>query len=197
MRNSDIGELLALAAEHAKQPLQRALLRAARRSLLWPEEAEDVIKDGRNLTELSGIGPYLNKEILNWLENPPDPDETIPEVRRNFLTLAEAKTMRSRQPELFAGIRGDLQMHTAWSDGSGSIQDMAEAGAALGYSFLAITDHSKGLKIAGGINEEQLAEQAEEIATVNERVPSVRVLRSIELNLSPAGEGDLDRVGET
>ena len=81
MRNSDIGELLAQAAEHAKQPLQRALRRAARRSLLWPEEAEDVIKDGRNLTELSGIGPYLNKQILNWLENPPDLDETIPEVR--------------------------------------------------------------------------------------------------------------------
>jgi histidinol phosphatase-like PHP family hydrolase len=193
MRNSDIGELLAQAAEHAKQPLQRALRRAARRALLWPEEAEDILKNGRTLTELSGIGPYLNKQILNWLENPPNLDETIPEVRRNFLTLAEAKTMRSRQPEPFAGIRGDLQMHTAWSDGSGSIQDMAEAAAALGYFFLAITDHSKGLKIAGGINEEQLSEQAEEIATVNERVPSVRVLRSIELNLSPAGAGDMDQ----
>ena len=76
--------------------------------------------------------------------------------------------MRSREPERFAGIRGDLQMHTAWSDGSGSIQDMADAAAALGYSYVAITDHSKGLKIAGGINEDQLAQQAEEIAMVND-----------------------------
>ena len=151
--------------------LQRALRRAARRSLLWAEEAEEIIKDGRSLTELPGIGPYLNRQIVQWLEHPPDLGEAIPEIRRNFLTLAEARRMRSREPERFAGIRGDLQMHTAWSDGSGSIQDMADAAAALGYSYLAITDHSKGLKIAGGINEDQLAQQAEEIETVNGRMP--------------------------
>jgi hypothetical protein len=193
VRNSDIGELLARAAEDAKQPLQRALQRAARRALLWPEEAEDIIKGGRSLTELPGIGPYLNRQIAHWLEHPPDLDEEIPEIRRNFLTLAEAKTMRSREPERFAGIRGDLQMHTAWSDGSGSIQDMAEAAATLGYSFLAITDHSKGSKIAGGINEDQLAQQADEIETVNAQMPDARVLRSIELNLSPKGSGDMDQ----
>jgi histidinol phosphatase-like PHP family hydrolase len=192
VRNSDISELLAGAAEHAKQPLQRALRRASRRALLWPEEAEDLIKDGRSLTEFPGIGPYLNRQIVQWLENPPDRDEAIPEIRRNFLTLAEANAIRSRKPEPFAGIRGDLQMHTIWSDGSGSIQEMAEAAAALGYSFIAITDHSKGLKIAGGINEDQLAQQADEIATVNHRRAGVRVLRSIELNLSPTGTGDMD-----
>ena len=194
MRNSDIGELLAQAAENAKQPLQRALRRAARRALLWPEEAEDIIRDGRSLTELPAIGPYLNRQIVQWLEHPPDLDEVTPEIRRNFVTLAEAKTMRSMEPEPFAGIRGDLQMHTSWSDGSGSIQDMAEAAATLGYSFLAITDHSKWLKIAGGINEDQLAQQTDEIATVNDRTPDVRVLRSIELNLSPAGYGDMDQL---
>ena len=71
-RNSDIGELLAEAAEHAKQPLQRALLCASRRALLWPEEAERHIKSGRSLTDLPSIGPYLNGQILNWLEHPPD-----------------------------------------------------------------------------------------------------------------------------
>jgi hypothetical protein len=148
--NLDIGELLAQAAEHAKQSLQRALRRAARCSLLWPEEAEDILNDGRSLTELPAIGPYLNKQILNWLQHPPDLDWAIPEIRRNFLTIAEAKAMQSREQECFAGTRVDLQMRMAWSDGSGSIQDMAEAAGALGYSYLAITDHSKGLKIAGG-----------------------------------------------
>ena len=111
MRNSVIGELLARAAEHAKQPLQRALRRASRRALLWPEEAEDIIDAGRSLTELPGIGPYLSRQIVQWLEHPPEPDEPVPEIRRNFMTLAEVNTIRAGEPERFAAIRGDLQMH--------------------------------------------------------------------------------------
>jgi histidinol phosphatase-like PHP family hydrolase len=87
-------------------------------------------------------------------------------------------------------------MHSLWSDGSSSIEELAEAGAARGYEYVAITDHSKGLKIAGGIDEEQLAQQADEIAAVNESLRrshrAIRVLRSIELNLNPQGEVDMD-----
>jgi histidinol phosphatase-like PHP family hydrolase len=87
-------------------------------------------------------------------------------------------------------------MHTQWSDGSGSIGDMARAASERGYEYISITDHSKGLKIAGGINEEQLQKQAEEIAAVNDSLRSesqpVRVLRSIELNLNPKGDGDME-----
>src|SRR3954466_6104113 len=87
-------------------------------------------------------------------------------------------------------------MHTQWSDGSGSVEEMAQAAAERGYEYIAITDHSKGLKIAGGINEEQLQQQGEEIATVNDSLRleghPVRVLRSVELNLNPKGEGDMD-----
>ena len=119
---------------------------------------------GRALRLLSGIGPYLNKQIIDWLRHPPEPVERVPEIRHNFLTLAEAMTLRSTYPERFSEIRGDLQMHTLWSDGSGSVQDMAEAAVSRGYSYIAITDHSKGLKIAGGIDEDQLAKQGEEIA---------------------------------
>jgi histidinol phosphatase-like PHP family hydrolase len=71
---------------------------------------------------------------------------------------------------------------------------MAEAAALRGYSYIAITDHAKGLKIAGGIDEDQLARQGDEIAEVNRlmRNRRLRVLRSIELNLSPDGAGDMD-----
>jgi histidinol phosphatase-like PHP family hydrolase len=196
VRNSDIAELLARAAEHAKQPLQRALRRAARRSFLWPEEAEDMAASGRSLTDLPGIGPYLNKQIIEWLRHPPELEEAIPEIRQNFLTVAEARILRSKYPEPFHEIRGDLQMHTLWSDGSGSVQDMAEAARSRGYSYIAITDHSKGLKIAGGIDEDQLAKQEEEIDAVNGGMrgkAGFRVLRSIELNLSPIGAGDMDQ----
>jgi histidinol phosphatase-like PHP family hydrolase len=196
VKNSDIAELLARAGEHAKQPLQRALRRASRRSFLWPEEAEEIYARGESLTVLSGIGPYLNKQIIDWLRHPPEREEAIPEIRQNFLTRAEASTLRSKYPERFHEIRGDLQMHTLWSDGSGSIQDMAEAARLRGYSYIAITDHSKGLKIAGGIDENQLAKQGEEIAAINESMrgnaDGFLVLRSVELNLSPMGAGDMD-----
>ena len=88
-------------------------------------------------------------------------------------------------------------MHTLWSDGSGSVQDMVEAAVSRGYSYVAITDHSKGLKIAGGIDEEQLAKQAAEITVVNEgmreNAHKFCILRSVELNLSPTGAGDMEQ----
>jgi histidinol phosphatase-like PHP family hydrolase len=86
-------------------------------------------------------------------------------------------------------------MHTRWSDGSASILEMAQAATERGYEYIAITDHSKGLKIAGGIDEQALAQQALEIkqANVAMRDSGVTVLRSIEMNLNPRGEGDMDR----
>jgi histidinol phosphatase-like PHP family hydrolase len=110
--------------------------------------------------------------------------------------VTEARAALAKQPAWSAQVKGDLQMHTQWSDGSGTVEDMARAAAERGYEYIAITDHSKGLKIAGGINEEQLQQQGEEIAAVNDgsrrEGRSVRVLRSVELNLNPKGEGDMD-----
>ena len=88
-------------------------------------------------------------------------------------------------------------MHTLWSDGSESIQEMADAAEAIGHEYIAITDHSQGLKIAGGMSEEQLRQQVVEIETINETLKDarrkIRVLRSIELNLSPKGESDMSK----
>jgi hypothetical protein len=106
VRNSHIAELLAGAAECAKQPVQGALRRAAR-SFLWPEEAKDMLARGHSFTELAGIDPYLNKQIINWLTYPPGLEEAIPKIRQNFLTLAGASTLGSKYPERFQEIRGD------------------------------------------------------------------------------------------
>ena len=193
LSNGEIAEMLAREAEHAKQPLQRALRRASRRAFLWPEEASNLWSRGESLTQLPGIGPYLNRLILEWLSEHSEAVEP-PETRRDFLTLTTARSIREQRAEFFDALQGDLQMHTTWSDGSASIQEMAEAAADRGYSYIAITDHAKGLKIAGGIDENQLACQREEIAEVNRLMRSrgLRVLRSIELNLSPEGQGDMD-----
>jgi histidinol phosphatase-like PHP family hydrolase len=191
--NSDIAELLAVAADSAKMPLQKALRRASRKAFLWEEEAALMLAQRRSLTELPGVGVSLDRIICKWIENPPS-IPSPPEIRKEFLTLPEARTILARYPSL--RVKGDLQMHTAWSDGSGSIEEMARAASDRGYEYIAITDHSKGLKIAGGITEDQLRRQGEEVKKVNATLQGegckLRVLRSIELNLDPQGRGDME-----
>ncbi len=195
LTNADIAELLAVAAETAKMPLQKALRRASRKAFLWPEEAALIFQEKRPLSDLPAVGPHLSRVIRGWLENPP-PLPAAAQIRAGFLTLTEAQATLSSKSAWVAGLRGDLQMHTQWSDGSGSIEEMARAAAGRGYEFISITDHSKGLKIAGGINEEQLQRQSEEIESVNANLSSegvgIEVLRSVELNLDIAGRGDMD-----
>jgi histidinol phosphatase-like PHP family hydrolase len=195
LTNASIAELLAAAAESAKMPLQKALRRASRKALMWPEEAATLAEKDRSLTELPAIGPSLNRIIRAWFEDPPEVPAP-PAIRENFITETEARATLNEHPDWLADVKGDLQMHTMWSDGSGSVDDMARAGIERGYEFIAITDHSKGLKIAGGIDENQLQQQAEEIEFANAKLKSegvgFRVLRSIELNITPQGEGDMD-----
>ena len=71
LTNACLAELLAREADQFKPPLTRAFRRASRRAFLWPEEAADLIRSGRSLTELQGIGPYLEKVINTWLADPP------------------------------------------------------------------------------------------------------------------------------
>ncbi len=137
----------------------------------------------------------MAKQISRWIEKPPKLG-TIPPERRDFMALADARKILQAKPEWSQKLRGDLQMHTHYSDGSGSVREMAEAADARGYEYIAITDHSKGLKIAGGIDEKRLAKQTAEIAKTNmsilRKVGKVTVLSSIEMNLNPRGEGDMD-----
>jgi histidinol phosphatase-like PHP family hydrolase len=111
--------------------------------------------------------------------------------------MTEAQAALANDPSWLSDIKGDLQMHSEWSDGEGSIREMAEVGNERNYEYISITDHSKGLKIAGGIDEKQLRRQSTEIAKVNETLKhegkKLRVLRSIEVNLNPAGEVDMER----
>jgi hypothetical protein len=147
--NAVLAELLARSAEEEVGHRQRALRRAARAALVWPEEAVVLLEGGRSLTEFPGVGPWLARAITSWLENPPEVPEP-PEVRRGFLTLSEVRSVLSDHTDWRSALRADLQMHTTYSDGSVGVRDMVEASAAHGYEHVAITDHSKGLKIARG-----------------------------------------------
>jgi histidinol phosphatase-like PHP family hydrolase len=192
LTNGDIAELLALEAERATEAMKgKALRKASRAAFMWPMECVDLLQQDRLLTELNGVGPYISRLIQGWLENPPEIPEK-PKVRADFLTLTEARRILAKNPKWKASYKGDLQMHTTWSDGSGSVLDMARAGIERGYSYIGITDHSKGLKIAGGINEYEVARQGEEIDEANAELDGFTILKSIELNLSPSGAADLD-----
>ncbi len=164
--NGQIAELLAVEAKTATNFVQKALRRAARSAFLWPTEAAELVHERRSLTELNGVGPHVEKLIKRWIESPPPGPEPDP-LRENFLTLPQARAILHEQPSWMKRLRGDLQMHTRWSDGSGSVSDMAEEADRRGYEYISITDHSKGLKIANGIDEQQLEQQAKEIEAVN------------------------------
>jgi hypothetical protein len=167
LSNSDIAELLALAAETAKMPLQKALRRASRKVFMWEEEAALLVREDRSLTELPGVGPSLDRVIRRWIESRPIVPSP-PEIRKGFLTVPEARATIAKHSSL--RVKGDLQMHIRWSDGSGSVEEMARAASNRGYEYIAITDHSRGLKIAGGITEDQLQRQAVEIEEVNAKL---------------------------
>jgi len=194
LSNTDVAELLSQQAERETGILSRAFRRAARSAFLWPEEVADLVVQNRSLTELRSVGPFIEKQIRDWIDKPPC-QKTVPAIRQDFISLAEARRLLAARPRWRSKIRGDLHLHTRWSDGSGTVAEMAGVAANRSYEYIAITDHSKTLKIAGGIDERALKRQGVEIAKVNvalsKSAAHVTVLRSIEMNLNPRGEGDM------
>ncbi|PEF24531.1 DNA polymerase/3'-5' exonuclease PolX [Bacillus pseudomycoides] len=92
----------------------------------------------------------------------------------------------------FSDIQGDLHMHTTWSDGAFSIEEMVQACRGRGYKFMAITDHSQYLKVANGLTKERLREQGKEIERINEKYPDITILRGIEMDILPDATLDFD-----
>jgi DNA polymerase (family 10) len=200
LSNAQLSELLARAAEDeiSGSNREKALTRAARAAYDWAEEASALLEAGRPLTELRTVGPWVGRVLEAWLsaDDPPEvPDP--PELRRGFLTRARARAVVAAHPEWPAALRADLQMHTTHSDGHATVIEMAEAGRALGYEHVLITDHSKGLPIAHGMDEARLMAEMFEIDAVNQAYEregvAFRVLRGMEMNVSPLGEEDMDR----
>lgn len=89
-------------------------------------------------------------------------------------------------------IRGDLHMHTTYSDGRDSLSAMVNAAAALGYEYIAITDHSTRAAASRTVTVDALARQRDEIARLQERFPSMAILHGIEVDIMPNGRLDFD-----
>jgi histidinol phosphatase-like PHP family hydrolase len=195
LSNTEIAELLAKRAQRETGILSRAFRRAARSAFLWLENVSDLAAQNRSLTELRGIGSFIERQIRHWIDKPPRLKSRIPAIRQDFISLAEARQLLAKKPAWSKKLRGDLQMHTRWSDGSGTIAEMASAANQRSYEYIAITDHSRSLKIAGGIDERALKKQGAEIAKLNILASKsglkLIILRSVEMNLNLRGEGDM------
>ncbi len=114
-----------------------------------------------------------------------------PELRQGRGEVEAAA--EGRLPQLIepGDVRGDLHMHTTWSDGRDSLTAMVDACAGLGYEYIAITDHSGSLALQGGLDDEKLARQHEELAEVMANRGDLRVLRGMEVDVLKDGSLDV------
>ncbi|MFA6447652.1 MAG: DNA polymerase/3'-5' exonuclease PolX [Patescibacteria group bacterium] len=126
-----------------------------------------------------------------------------PEIRIGEDEIEAA--LKHKLPNLlpYGSVRGDLQMHSTWSDGTLSIEEMAQAAIKLGRSYIAMTDHSKSMAFINGLDEKRLKQQGKEIDKLNKNFKGFRILKGIEcdihkdgsLDISAAARKELDFVG--
>jgi len=133
----------------------------------------------------SVVGPE-EQEIFEKLGLP-----FIPPVLREDWGEMEAAT-QGKLPNLIhvEDIRGDLHMHTTWSDGKYSAEEMVEAARKRGYKYVAVTDHSKSLGVAGGLSDEDLIKHTEECHALDAKYSDIRVLAGTEVDIRQDGTLD-------
>lgn len=114
-----------------------------------------------------------------------------PELREDQGEIEAAQTGELPQLVEADDIRGDLHTHSNWTDGRLSISELAKAAQARGREYIAITDHTRSLAIAGGLDPERLRAQVAEINRINAKLDGIRVLCGAEVDILPDGSLDL------
>jgi DNA polymerase (family 10) len=119
---------------------------------------------------------------MDWIE---------PELREDRGEIEAAQ--EAHLPKLIReiDIKGDLHVHSKWSDGTSPIEEIARAAQKRGYQYVAICDHSKSLRIAHGLDEPRLMKQIEEIDRVNEKLKGFQILKGTEVDILTDGKLDL------
>lgn len=114
-----------------------------------------------------------------------------PELREDRGEIEAASSGRLPQLVELADLKGDLHVHTGASDGNGSLQDMAQAAQALGLEYIAITEHSRHLAMAHGLDASGLLRQCDEIEQLNATLSGITLLKGIEVDILEDGSLDL------
>src|SRR5439155_25559567 len=104
----------------------------------------------------------------------------------------EGRAVADDAAALRAALRGDCHTHSDWADGGSSILEMAEAARSLGHEYVALTDHSPRLTVAGGLSAERLGQQLEEVERLDVRLAPFRILTGIEVDINEDGSLDQD-----
>ncbi|MCM8783909.1 MAG: DNA polymerase/3'-5' exonuclease PolX [Candidatus Omnitrophica bacterium] len=116
-----------------------------------------------------------------------------PELREDLGEIEAAQSRKLPQLLELEDIKGDLHLHSDWSDGMHSLEELAKEGIRRGYEYIAITDHSQSLGIARGLDEERLLRQIEEIKKINQKLRNFRLLCGTEVDIRKDGSLDLDK----
>lgn len=114
-----------------------------------------------------------------------------PELREDHGEIDAAEAGKLPKLVEVGDIRGDLQMHTTWSDGKNSVEEMASACADRGYSYMAITDHGPALRMVRGLDPERLKKQLKELEKADSKFSKLTLLRSMEVDIHKDGKLDL------
>jgi DNA polymerase (family X) len=115
-----------------------------------------------------------------------------PELRENSGEIeAAAKDTLPKLIEL-KDLKGDVQVHSTWTDGSNSIKEMADEAKRFGLEYIVISDHSRSLAMTGGLDEKGLSKQGAEIDLLNKSLDGFRILKGVELNIMKDGTVDID-----
>jgi putative hydrolase len=205
------GYLRDLAYAQPTQPQMFGYKRAAAAIFRLEKSLIDLVREHEDaLPKIDGIGPGSARVIREVLESGTSPTvERAIDVSGRRADIERRRTLRSHflsraevirilhDPNLcglsLGQYRGDLQMHSEWSDGTPTVHDIAEACRARGYSYAAVTDHSYGLKIADGMSMQEAAEQRRAIDALNESSgDAFRLLQGVEANIGADGELDLE-----
>jgi DNA polymerase (family X) len=146
-----------------------------------------------SLAELETEKPVAGKteeEIYSKLNL----DYVPPEMRENLGEIELAAAHALPQLITLADIQGDVHMHTVETDGKNTIEEMAEAAKKRGYKYIAITDHSKNLAFANGLDDPRALAHIQRIREVSDRMEGIKIFAGIEVDI--LGEGDLDLSNE-
>lgn len=135
------------------------------------------------VTRLSGAS---EDEIYDALGLQPVP----PELREDWGEIELARERKLPHLIELADLRGDLHVHSDWSDGGGSIEEMARAAMALGHEYIALTDHSKSLGVARGLTDERVVEQRRVLDALNQQLAPFRILHGTEMDIKRDGTLD-------